>query len=61
MLYYVFAKCIIFCSFVTLSDVNSGEDIKFCSNCGMSAGDAFSIDSLASSLVCTVSKSCNAS
>ena len=50
-----------FCSFITFSGVNSGRDIKFCSNCGMSVGDVFSSDSLTSSLVCPVGQSCNVS
>ena len=41
--------------------VNSGMDIKFCSNCGMSASGAFSSDSLMSSLACPVGTSCNSS
>ena len=53
-----FFKMYHFCSFVTLSSVNSGRDIEFCFYCGMSVGDAFLSDSLVSS-VCTVHKSCN--
>ena len=47
MLYYVFEKKMyLFCSLVTLSGVNSHRDIEFCSDCGMSAGDAFFTESL---------------
>ena len=42
------------CSFITFSGINSGRDIMFCTNCGMSVGNAFSSDSLTSSLVCPV-------
>ena len=49
-----------FCSFITLSQVNSGRDIRFCSKCGISVGDTFSRDILVL-LVCAVGKSCNAS
>ena len=48
-------------SFITFSGVNSGRDIKFCSSCGMSAGDTFSNDSLMSSQVCAADHSCNVS
>ena len=46
VLYYVLQNVSFFCSFVTFLDVISGRDIKFCSNCGMSAGDAFSSNML---------------
>ena len=58
VLYYVFflQNVSFFCNFVTFSDVDSGRDIKFCPNCGISVANAFSSDSLTSSLVCPVGK-----
>ena len=50
-----------FCSVITFSSINSNRDIKFCSNCGMSVSDTFSSDSLVSSLLSPVDKSCNVS
>ena len=47
-----------FYSFIDFSGVNSGSNITFFSNCGMSAGNAFSSKSLTSSLACPVAKSC---